>query len=229
MNLPGLPGRPDGTPAVRALVDMGFGVVQPQYLGTYDSEGPFDPRESWRTISVVSELMRNGELSVGGESSRAHVGTVAHSFGTHVITRAILEGVEVGHRLVLFAPMLGFGRNVETSGIRVDLRQHARDIAHLMPYTYRLSDPNILRNFFIDAAGDLPTGIANTTGRVLLVAGSNDASLEASVALKWAAEFFKQNIPNMATRVVEVPGAEHGVDSVLDHGFADSFRRFLQD
>ena len=91
LNLPGLPGRPDGTPAVDYLISRGLTVVQPQYGGTYDSDGDFDPREAWRTVRNVVDLMARGLLSVDGSRSSAPVLSMAHSFGTHALVRAALS------------------------------------------------------------------------------------------------------------------------------------------
>src|SRR5262245_22220190 len=62
INLPGLPSRIHATPLVPLLLETGYSVFQPQYYGTYDSAGRFDPYVAYRTVLDAVEVIRTGKV-----------------------------------------------------------------------------------------------------------------------------------------------------------------------
>ena len=48
--VPGIPYVTDQEAITPFLVEMGYGVFQPQYLGTFDSDGKFTPESAIETL-----------------------------------------------------------------------------------------------------------------------------------------------------------------------------------
>src|SRR5680860_100370 len=84
--LPGLPYVPGSSEYIERLAEE-FCVVQPQYAGTYDSEGEFTPSSAIRTVTDTIDRLEEGLFDARSERLIARGCPeilVAQSFGTWV-------------------------------------------------------------------------------------------------------------------------------------------------
>ena len=223
LNFPGFPSRYHATPIVSKLLEAGYAVFQPQYYGTYDSAGSFNPYLAHKTISdAMNILSRTGIRTVHDDvliEPRECVDlVVAHSFGTYAAVRAIVE-YQVPPRLLLLAPMLQFGIHARESGLVLDFSEHVEKITVLQPLTHRLESAKQLFNFYATDSEYLPDPDPIRGGErrctVGLFAGSKDPGLMAGAAIR-ASRLVLSRYAFFDIEIAQViDGAEHGVDTML--------------
>ena len=112
IHLPGLPNLPIPIPGItQFLVELGYEVIQPHYIGTYDSAGYFEPLQSHFVVDeILNALSQNKEwqdLRNGATISITGTFKVlsCHSFGTFVGVRALLSSNYTPAHALFFAPM----------------------------------------------------------------------------------------------------------------------------
>jgi hypothetical protein len=137
------------------------------------------------------------------------------------------EGVDVGRKVVLLAPMLGFGRDALTSGLKVDFAAHAAEIATNMPLTYRIGSEAALLDFFVGSDNFLRVNQGNSVEAVLVAAGGQDPSLTFPESIDFAVGKISAIAPGAQTETAVVDEAGHGVDTLLERGFGPRLASFL--
>jgi hypothetical protein len=223
--IPGLPYELTLSPATELLVEMGYGVVQPQYRGSYDSDGMFTPENCIETILEFERLLEKKELNDLRGERRFRVGSsveilAAHSFGTYVGVGAILRGLSP-QLAVMFSPMFEFGTHAAEVGLRLDLDRHARHIAAALPLTFRMATPSILRHFFVDEASFHPLHDlrCHKTVPIIAVVGDHDPSLVAETNRAYVTDFVKKHSSCLQLDdMIVVPGGEHDLETLLTEG-----------
>jgi hypothetical protein len=236
VNLPGLPARIHATPIVPTLLELGYAVVQPQYFGTYDSEGDLVPESAYRTVRVLLELLERGGLVDGWSHEpllppgRRVPLLVAHSFGTYVAMCALVDGLDF-ERVALFSPMPRFGRHSREDGLILDLDRHAQRIASVYPLTHRARGSDSLKRFFLDADDTWPTRRRPESGpspTVGVFVGADDPGIDAGRAMA-ATRSLAESLLGVGCVSVDkvIPHGQHGVDTLLAHDTAGVIRRFL--
>jgi len=176
--LPGLPYVPGAQDYFLELIDCGYSVIQPQYIGTYDSTGTFSPDSAICTVrSTIDELAqgiydaRSQNIMISGKLDLV----VAHSFGTWTAVNS-LHSFSTSTPIVLLSPFFAMGRQKTDMGITIDLSDQVNYIARALPLTFRLSSPNEWLSFFND--GDYPPPMESMFANKLIICavGSEDSA-----------------------------------------------------
>lgn len=237
INLPGLPARIHGTPIVPLLLRCGYSVFQPQYFGTYDSDGTFDPRMAYETVRAASEFLTSGEFRdpwTKDELVPRNVSMpllVAHSFGTYAAMCALISGLTFD-RVAMFSPMLRLGCHSREDGLVLDLYRHAERIATVYPFTHRSPGVSDLVRFFTEDRVTWP--IPSLTGgghrpAFGVFAGGSDESLNAKRALEASRTMIEDTFGGELDVALIVPGGMHGVDTLLENDNDGIIGGFLEE
>lgn len=225
VSLPGLPSATTMDAITPLLCRWGYGVVQPQYIGTYDSDGdPFTPESAVRSVSLVQELVKTGKLhDLRGDrfvdSGRIVEVMAAHSFGTFVAMKAILQGLRP-RIAVMLSPMFEFGKRSGEVGLTVDWRRHVDHMARALPLTFRMNDTKRWYDFFATAEHYQPDPAtvvgSDTRVRIYCIVGEKDTSLIADKSRRYV-EKFVGRYPTVLefAGFRTIPGAGHDAEELL--------------
>lgn len=195
-HFPGLPNLPVPIPGATEFLTRFGPTFQPQYPGTYDSEGDFDP------INIVADLKVwwddtsdwQMEAEIKKDLPKADCIFSLHSFGAFVGLR-MLEAHSwlLPKAIIMFAPTYAFGGPAKAQGIRNDLEAKALHMAQFYPRTFRQDDPERLNALFTRGHEfDFSNRQAVQTP-VYVVLGKKDPSLDAVKALEFTQDFFSKH------------------------------------
>ena len=236
LTAPGMPYVPDEEAFTSFLSDFGCGVLQPQYIGTYDSSGIFTPENAVETLFRFSDqISKNGTIHDLRNDNVLYVPRtidvlVAHSFGTYVAFNSILNGLDVDIA-ILFSPMLEYGSNAPIAGLKANLSGHIRHISLSLPLTFRLGNLDIWNDFFMNTPHVHPKVAINTTRKIvniICVCGKEDPGIDSEISRKYV-----QNLcQNYGHRVnlleyIEVDKGTHDVATLLTDDVKDYIRNKL--
>lgn len=151
---PGLPYIPGLQESGRFLFSLGYDVVQPQYTGTYDSDGKFSPHTAIGTVDRLRHLLSRSFVTNHRSGKKVAIESgiefaAAHSFGTWVLANAFAKGFRP-RVLLLLSPYLGVGRDLSDAGSRLDLRHQVDQLRDALPFTFRLSSYEDWKSFYTD-------------------------------------------------------------------------------
>jgi len=234
---PGIPYVTDREAITPLLVNLGFGVVQVQYPGTYDSEGPFEPEGcagvllEWERIlsreGRLFDLRGEAWIKVGGDVEVV----AAHSFGTYAAAGAIIRGLRPRVALML-SPMFEFGSKAPEVGLQVDLDKHVRHISRALPLTFRMHSVDEWEHFFAQESvfhPDEAKDVGEARTRLYCVVGDQDPSLNAPTSCKYVESFARKysNCFEQAKGVV-VEGGTHDVESLLSPAVVEEITALLK-
>lgn len=215
---PGLPYVPGAQPYFTDLIDRGYLIVQPQYIGTYDSEGKFSPAGAIRTVRrAVEEIKtgiydtKSGDLLVAGDIDVA----IGHSFGSWVLLNSMANLVSCS-TIILLSPFLAMGKYQSEVGVSCDLSKQVSYISAALPYTFRLSSTVEWEEFFGNGDFPLPSDFGPGGGRIIFAAGMDDQAFDIDI-LKHKISLLAEKIPSSDTLFFPVEGAGHDATQVF-HG-----------
>lgn len=206
------------------FAELGYLVIHPFFLGTFDSDGDFTPRSPENTLEKFIKVIKGKEiLNAKTAKSVAISGVVeiaaAHSFGCHVLLNSSdILSTEI-KLMVLFSPVIGFGKKYGSNANpfdQIDYVQRAR------PKTYRIPSKERWYDFFkAEIESELNNKIKNLGHfKSLFVVGEKDSNFEIDVI---------SDLINSAkiesAKMYIVKDAKHGVESLLNKG---TKKRILQ-
>jgi len=236
IHLPGLPNSPFPIPGITEFLAERFFLLQPHYLGTYDSEGEFDPRSSNSIINFWME--KSGEscrdLASGRMVKIPDSWNVisSHSFGTYVLMSRVFSGSINANLLLFFAPMFSYGDKAKEFGIKLNLADHARFVESAFPLTFRVPHPNLLADFFA-ASPSLEVHGSNKVRRpipVAFVLGEMDPMLDPVVAESRIRQFCEDNRDVIELKeIIKVPTGGHAVDSLMTDDVCRALHGLLEE
>jgi hypothetical protein len=234
----GIPYVTDEEPITPILNELGYGVIQPQYIGTFDSDGRFTPEGCIETLLRVQAMLeRHSELFDLRGETRFKVGrsvdvVAGHSFGTYVAIGAVLRGLPARVALA-FSPMFEFGAKRAEVGLKVDLEKHVRHMSEALPLTLRMKSSKIWRQFFLTRNEYHPSpNRAKCAQRTKLfcAVGDSDPSIDAEVSAQYVRAFaaeYAECLELVDYRII--PGATHDVKTMLTPELRESLRKLLSE
>lgn len=236
LHLPGLPNIPTPIAGITEfLVSRGFAVLQPHYPGTHDSNGVFDPYQTYRCVDIWSNAMKSGEIVDlrKGERLPAQKRLTllsSHSFGTYVGMKALRSGFQV-ERALFFAPIFGFGRFAKAFGLKTDLAKHAKYIRDAYRETFRPATSDVIEKFYLDFDGDNYPACSNdlTHTNCIAVVGQNDAVVDPDVNRRGTARFFAQHERRFTfAGALVAENADHSVQDMLTPDVGEKLLTWLK-
>lgn len=236
--VPGLPYETSESPFVQLLAPASFGVIQPQYMGTFDSEGEFSPESAVETLLRFQDVLRNNSELYDLRAERSfRVGNqinvlVAHSFGTYAAIGAILQGLRTPIA-IMCSPMFEFGSRCQDVGIKVDMERHVRHISNALPLTFRLKSQEVWHDFFTTREKFHPEREEVTCPhrtKLLIIAGDSDPSLDVKRSQQYVKGFISHysHCLELADYLV-VNGGNHDLLSLLNSNVVKAVKRVLAD
>lgn len=234
--LPGVPYETSQDPLTPLLLSSGFGVIQPQYIGTFDSKGELSPDSCIETVFQIRNVIAQHETLYDLRGERSfRIGhsmdlLTGHSFGSFVAMGSILRGIGADRSLLL-SPMFEFGIDRERAGIRLDMERHVRHIAAALPLTFRLKSERLWRKFFISERRFHPeprkTSCQHRT-KLLVIAGDDDPSLEVTASRRYVTDFVARYSTCLElTTFVTVSNGTHDTKSLLTPEVEAQVRSFV--
>lgn len=220
---PGLPYAPTVETIAPLLTATGYGVVQPQYHGSFDSDGSFTPIGCIQSLrDVESIIFSNAELrDLRGDRQFAIGNSVdliaAHSFGTYAAIGAILRGMDT-KLAVMFSPMFEYGIRSFDVGLKVDLRKHVSHIAAALPLTFRMESESDWRHFFLEESEFHPRSVPARSERVkvLCVVGDSDPSIDVDRSRRYIESFarsYESSLEFLEYKIVKK--GNHSIETLL--------------
>ncbi len=149
----GFPGNIGKNVIVEYFVSQDYAVFVHQYSGTYDSDGLYHLESSIDSIVLLSKIINNGNLrdiknnKVIPLNSAPLTTLTAHSFGCLIGGRAATK-VESISKIVLFAPILGYGKNPTDYAVLEDGIFQLEYVKRARPHTFRFGKLNTWSNLF---------------------------------------------------------------------------------
>lgn len=216
--LDGMPYVPVLAPLSEFLVERGYGVIQPQYFGSFDSEGLLTPDAAVRTVfSVERQLHTQPWYDFRNEREFRPAPEIdvaaAHSYGTNVLFSALLGGFRP-RVMILQSPFFLFGAGGETAGQRADFSGHVRQMVSALPLTFRFDSEETWTQFFVNGVQAHPPAerveASERKTKLICVVGDKDADIDAARSREFvehAARVYRHAF-ELAEYVV-VPGAGH--------------------
>jgi hypothetical protein len=233
---PGLPYVPGLQECGRFLFSLGFDVVQPQYTGTYDSDGVFSPRTAIQTVDRLRDLLsrpfvmnHRGQTKIAIESDIEFA--AAHSFGTWVLANAFVTGFRPGV-LLLLSPYLGVGADLPKAGSRMDLSRQADHLRDALPFTFRLSSYEDWKSFYTDGKFAFCELGHDGRSHVIGATGEDDPGLDPERTgdrFRWFVQEYHEGVSDSQFFIVPSAGHDEAdllVEPVLDAIRQNSFHSF---
>lgn len=213
----GLPTTGGKNMATFFLAKQGYLVVQPQYLGTFDSEDVFSPDNLKVSIKkVITIFSKKNVFDIKKEVNIPISGNikvfVGHSFGCNAILHSHTILRDEIDLLLFFSPVIGFGSNF---GSFANPKEQIEYISRSRPYTYRLSNEDWMHYFDKDLKGvNSPLERLNKLNfcKTILFYGKLDANFDLEKIKSLVQE---SNNPLLNIHTVE--GAGHGIESLLNN------------
>lgn len=219
----GMPYVPAITPMTQYLVDRGYGVLQPQYMGTFDSDGKLTPQSAVDTVFEVTRQLKENpwynyrseaEFRVAEDVDLA----VAHSYGTNVLFSALLQGFRP-RVMILKSPFFLFGSNAAEAGQRGDFTGHVRQMIDALPLTFRFESNDEWFDYFVNSPQVHPAPEAVSAGtrtKLLCVVGDNDGDIDPQVSRSYLETLADRY--GHAFELVDylvIPGAKHDQSTMM--------------
>jgi hypothetical protein len=226
----GFPGTIGNNPIVSLLVDLDYAVFVHQYSGTYDSDGGHSVETAIQSIIDLAKLVNNGCLRdiknnnviPLGDSPRVSL-LAAHSFGCFLGARAASR-IESIRDLLLFAPILGYGRAPIDYGVREDGLFQLEYVRRARPHTYRLTELPDWRAMF-EGNRNVWTPAADTTNRVVSIVGGRDGDFDVEVLRQNYREVIRSILGEVSSAELRVVGnAGHGDTDLVTEDIASALR-----
>lgn len=129
-------------PVIIKLVEAGFVVVVPQYIGTFDSQGRFTIENMAKTVLQTIELIKKGKakelfgLTEKTWKSREII-LIGGSFGGSVVLVAGAKSRDV-KKIVAIAPPTDWRTHGKTRYAEEDLMEDYYILKRVYPFTWRL-------------------------------------------------------------------------------------------
>lgn len=216
--LSGLPGSTGRNAGTFFFANKGFAVLQPQYMGTYDSDGAFTPSNTFDSVRKLNEIVNRGvivDVKNNREIEMASAISVvfAHSFGCYVALRTLGSLPQV-ILTVLFAPTIGFGQRYGSFAdpiVQIDYLKRGR------PYTYRLGPRDEWQEHFqkdLTAKARDNRLIGKHNSQILAIVGGNDKNFDP----RYISELIKEDGIKDGRRVADcliVENGDHDIESLL--------------
>jgi len=181
----GIPSRNTTSPVTRIMTQLGYGVIQPQYIGSYDSDGELLPENCVETImktcnyisphhsiniqtAMPFQIRNNIEIAIG------------HCAGTCFLLEAILRGFSPKIAIFL-SPMITFGQARHDAGIKVQFDKYVDYITHAFPITHRMNS-DVWKHFFMSNDNFHTNPIKPTLSqkiKIFCITGKKDPDLDA--------------------------------------------------
>lgn len=232
--LNGMPYTPELNPFLREfLLDLGYGVVAPQYLGTFDSDGFFSPESAVETVfRSCNQLHYQPWFNLRGEH-KFRVGAevklaIGHSFGTNILFSALLSGFRPPV-MVLLSPYLLFGSARSKADAIVDAAQHMRHVRAALPHTFRLIPGQAWENFFYLAPQGPPDPADVPAGRktkLVLITGEKDPGINSAQTQSYAYDMAARYPHAIATLdYFAVPHGTHDPETIMKEGIVLAIRK----
>ena len=219
----GIPSRNSTAVTTKLIIEAGIGVIQPQYYGTYDSEGELTPDNCVNTIFDVDTLSRQESLADLNRGFTFKVGVgidvlIGHCAGSCFVLDAIIRGLQP-RIAILLSPMCEFGVKRYDAGIQCDFESYVEYIANAFPLTHRMK-PNVWRNFFLyeKEFHPLPSQSSqrDIVTQVIAVAGERDPVMNVKQCEIFTRNFISRYSYAMSLReFIVVPNASHSEESLL--------------
>lgn len=223
-----MPYVPAISPLSNYLVSKDYGVIQPQYYGSFDSEGYLTPKRAVSTIfEIEKQLKKRPWRNYRNDKDFVPPPTVdlaaAHSYGTNLLYSALLMGFRP-RLMILQSPFFLFGANGMQAGQRADFTTHVQQMANALPLTFRFDRERTWMNFFVRSpqihppTRKVPSSRQRT--KLICVVGSNDGDIDAGASrayIEQAANTYKQAFELIA--YIVVPGAGHDQATLMSAEF----------
>jgi hypothetical protein len=231
--LPGLPYVPGLQECGGFLYSLGYDVVQPQYSGTYDSDGAFSPQSAIQSVTRLRGVLSKGSVTDfrGGGTVTVEGGVevaAAHSFGTWVLASALVSGFRPRAALLL-SPFLGVGDQLREAGARADLSGQPDHIHGALPLTFRLASVTEWRAFFTDGSFSFGDAAGGGSTRLIGVTGGEDPGLEPERTrrrFRWFVEKYAEACADSEFHIV--PNAGHDEEGLLVEPVLERVRRAFE-
>lgn len=211
--LPGLPGWPGENPTIRLMIELGFTVIVPQYLGSYESDGHFTPKNCLRTALTAMALLKRKQVRERrfGQIVRLNcrrVVLVGSSFGSSIALLAAANAQT--DALVLFAPVFFYGL-MRISGVRENLSGVLKFLQRERCRSYRISNINQWQQFFNgrEPSLDLKQRLEKFEGqRLYIIRGDRDRTITRQALDVFRAALRNRNVM-LRLHVINVAGVGH--------------------
>ncbi|MBP8533698.1 hypothetical protein [Streptomyces sp. MK37H] len=227
---PGLPYVPGLQECGEFLYSLGYDVVQPQYSGTYDSDGEFSPQSAVDSVSRLQKVLSRGTLTDHRSGCTVTVQSgievaAAHSFGTWAVANAFVAGFRP-KVLLLLSPFLGVGKNLSEAGARIDLSGQPDHIEKALPFTFRVSSQDEWRSFFTDGMFPFGAVAEGPQSQIIGVTGGQDPGLDPERTRRrflWFSKKYQVAVSSAEFHIV--PTAGHDENGLLVEPVLDALRR----
>ena len=237
IHLPGLPNLPTPIPGItQLLARAGFNVLQPHYPGTYESEGQFDPYETYRCVAHWISHLESGDVVDLKRESLLGIKAgpdllSCHSFGSYVGFKALRQEVHV-KKAMFFGTSFRYGIDGQQYGVRGDKTEHSRFLERAYAKCFRSSQKGIIEEFFVRNSKEL-FEFENSSAsmvRCLAVAPDSDPTIDYAASEDGVKGIF-ESYPNLFSldRFLVARGAGHSVASMLTPEVSKSILEWLND
>lgn len=201
------------------LVEMGYTVLQPHYLGTYDSKGDFTPQSAFDTVkkietvvnkSLVKNLKNNTMYKLPNRISVC----IGYSFGAYVMRHTItyLKNVK---NLILVSPVMSNNISNSLCWVNEDGLTHLNYVLRTRPFTYRITNKGDWMDKYVNDVvfENIPSDKVET---VLWLYGRNDPAMD-EVKLKESYIMATRNClaTNAQVMIYPVDEGDHSINSLI--------------
>jgi hypothetical protein len=232
----GIPTTNTTTASTKLLTSFGYGVIQPQYIGTYDSDGILTPENCVKTISKAFYLDDQNKFIFDYHSNKQSKLSsksdilMAHCVGGCFSLNAILRGFRP-HVVILFAPICEYGPNRRDAGTDIDFVKYVKYMKNVYTHTHRF-DSQLWENFFLHDSNFHPLpgecAISEKKSKLLVLMGDQDEMVDVHRCKNFIEHFAKKYSHVLElSEFVCVPQAKHNVQSILSPSTIEFINNWL--
>lgn len=214
----GFPGSNGSNLFIEYLVDKGFIVFQPNYPGTFDSDGKHSPLNSISFMENVSNIIQDGKFSEIKSNKTINFPPrldllSGSSFGCFVALRCT-HYFEKINSLILFSPVLTFSTSGEHDcGFFEDGSENVDYVAKSRPFTYRLLDKREWLDLY-NGKFDLVVNKGNVN-KVFSVIGENDGCFSIDKYKSNYKDIINTHLNTDLIQNILVSGGKHSISTLL--------------
>ena len=231
--LPGFPATIAENFVTKLLNQMGYCVFFPQYPGTYDSGGSFTPRASIEATKTIVTGVSKGEVENLKNQKTVTVPSkislvVGYSFGAYIAARSLPDLPDVNSFLAM-SPAFSYGPSTPDMGFSEEGMKFLSYVERTRPLTYRLGDGEEWRDFYNGKQNSLQSAKQGSDFEMLVVAGEQDSSIDASVLETGLPDFFKRlgGEPGNSTLLTVADGG-HSISTLESDNTENAIRHLLK-